>query len=121
MEGPGRFSRLGGMRRSVCLAALSAILCLPAGAGAASGAPPWLKLAKTELPQLRVAPAAPMTGYSRTKFGPATGDSDATGWLPPNTSFDCRYVARQIAIKTTYDLWLTKPEHDAIATLLAHC
>lgn len=213
------------MRRTACLAALAAALCLPAaGAAAATRAPGWLKLARTELPQLRVESPAPMTGYSRAKFGPAwsdvddngcdtrddvlkrdlrsiafktgstcvvqtgtlhdpyvgtvihfvrgvgtsttvqidhvvalgdawqtgaatwtaarrldyandpsvllavdgpaneaKGDADAAHWLPARKSFDCRYVARQIAIKTKYDLWLTGPEHDAMSTLLAGC
>jgi hypothetical protein len=51
----------------------------------------------------------------------AKGDSDAGHWLPPRKTFDCRYAARQIAIKTKYDLWLTQPEHDAMSTLLAGC
>jgi hypothetical protein len=212
------------MRRACSLAALVAILCLPASAAAVTRAPGWLKLARTELPQLRVAMPAPMTGYSRAKFGPAwsdvddngcdtrddvlkrdlktiafktgstcvvqtgtlhdpytgkvihfvrgvgtsttvqidhvvalgdawqtgaatwtaarrldyandpgvllavdgpaneaKGDSDAGHWLPPRKTFDCRYAARQIAIKTKYDLWLTQPEHDAMSTLLAGC
>ncbi len=49
------------------------------------------------------------------------GDSDASEWLPPNTSFDCRYVARQIAIKLKYHLWVTPPEHDAMQHTLASC
>jgi hypothetical protein len=212
------------MRHALLLAACAALLCVPASAAATSGYPPWLKLATTELQQLRVEAAAPMTGYSRAKFGPAwsdvddngcdtrddvlkrdltavvfkaggdcviqsgtlqdpytgkpihfvrgvgtsaavqidhvvalgaawqtgaatwtparrlayandpavllavdgpaneaKGDADAADWLPPMTSFDCRYVAHQIAIKTTYDLWLTKREHDAMSTLLAAC
>jgi hypothetical protein len=212
------------MRRTCCIAALMAILSLPASAAATTGAPGWLKLARTELPQLRVKALAPMTGYSRARFGPAwsdvddngcdtrddvlkrdltaiafkaggscvvqagtlqdpytgkaihfvrgvgtsaavqidhvvalgdawqtgaatwtsarrltyandpsvllavdgpaneaKGDADAARWLPPRTSFDCRYVSRQIAIKTTYDLWLTQREHDTMVTLLASC
>jgi hypothetical protein len=211
------------VKRAACLAALTAILCLPASGAAAAGKPAWLKLALQELPQLRVQPAAAMTGYSRDRFGPAwedvddngcdtrddvlerdlqriqvktggcvvargtlhdpytgktihfvrgvatstavqidhvvalaaawrtgaatwkparrlayandptvllavdgpaneaKGDSDAAEWLPPRQSFDCRYVARQIAIKTKYHLWLTSPEHTAMATLVAGC
>jgi hypothetical protein len=51
----------------------------------------------------------------------AKGDDDASQWLPPKKSFDCRYVARQIAIKIKYDLWLTKVEHDAMAAQLGGC
>lgn len=48
-------------------------------------------------------------------------DSDAASWLPPNKSFRCDYVARQVAVKSTYALWLTQAEHDAIAQVLQSC
>ncbi len=32
------------------------------------------------------------------------GDDDASEWLPPRTTYDCRYVAKQITIKTKYTL-----------------
>ena len=51
----------------------------------------------------------------------STGDDDAFEWLPPRKAYDCRYVAKQITIKTNYKLWVTKPKHDAMATQLAHC
>ena len=49
------------------------------------------------------------------------GDGDAATWLPPNKSFGCAYVARQVAVKATYGLWVTQAEHDAIAGILATC
>ena len=49
------------------------------------------------------------------------GDSDAASWLPANKSFRCSYVARQVAVKLKYGLWLTAAEHDAIARVLASC
>ena len=49
------------------------------------------------------------------------GDSDAASWLPANKSFRCSYVARQVATKLKYGLWLTRAEHDAIAHVLASC
>lgn len=49
------------------------------------------------------------------------GASNAASWLPPNKSFRCTYVARQVAIKTKYHLWVTAPERDAIARVLATC
>jgi hypothetical protein len=49
------------------------------------------------------------------------GDGDAATWLPPNKNFRCDYVARQISVKTTYSLWLTQAEHDAMATVLGNC
>jgi hypothetical protein len=49
------------------------------------------------------------------------GDGDAGTWLPPTKSYRCQYVARQIAVKKKYGLWLTKPEKVAMSTLLAKC
>ncbi|QDY91617.1 DUF1524 domain-containing protein [Arthrobacter sp. UKPF54-2] len=49
------------------------------------------------------------------------GESDAATWLPPNKSYRCEYVARQISVKATYDLWVTRAEHDAMAGVLADC
>jgi Protein of unknown function (DUF1524) len=36
----------------------------------------------------------------------AKGDEDAANWLPPNSSYRCKYVAKQISIKTKYELWV---------------
>lgn len=47
--------------------------------------------------------------------------SDAASWLPPNKAFRCQYVARQIAVKLKYDLWVTQAEHDAMKQVLAKC
>lgn len=49
------------------------------------------------------------------------GGSNAASWLPPNKSFRCQYVARQISIKARYDLWVTPPEHDAMSRILSRC
>jgi hypothetical protein len=51
----------------------------------------------------------------------AKGDADAATWLPPNKSFRCDFVARQIAVKHKYGLWVTGAEHDAMARVLATC
>jgi hypothetical protein len=48
-------------------------------------------------------------------------DGDAATWLPPNKSFRCEYVARQISVKATYSLWVTQAEHDAMARVLGDC
>jgi len=48
-------------------------------------------------------------------------DGDAATWLPPNKSFRCQYVARQIAVKKKYLLWVTQAEYDVIKTLLTSC
>jgi len=49
------------------------------------------------------------------------GDGDAATWLPPSKAFRCQYVARQVAVKQAYALWVTQAEHDAIETVLARC
>lgn len=49
------------------------------------------------------------------------GDGDAGAWLPPNVAYDCRYVARQIAVKSKYHLWTTAPEHKAMKKVLQDC
>lgn len=48
-------------------------------------------------------------------------DGDAATWLPPLKSFRCAFVARQVAVKAKYGLWLTKPEKEAILRLLTPC
>jgi hypothetical protein len=48
-------------------------------------------------------------------------DGDAATWLPANKPFRCRYVSRQVAVKTKYEGWVTQAEHEAIARVLATC
>lgn len=48
-------------------------------------------------------------------------DGDASIWLPPNKPFRCQYVARQIAVKQKYNLWVTRSEKDAIGSVLSKC
>jgi hypothetical protein len=48
-------------------------------------------------------------------------DGDAATWLPKNKGFRCQYVARQIAVKIKYSLWVTAAEHDAMARILNGC
>lgn len=48
-------------------------------------------------------------------------DGDAATWLPSNKSFRCQYVARQIAVKQKYNLWMTSTEHDAVVGILNGC
>lgn len=49
------------------------------------------------------------------------GDADAASWLPKVKSYRCAYVARQVAVKYRYSLWVTRAEHDAIARVLSAC
>ncbi len=51
----------------------------------------------------------------------AKGDADAATWLPPNRAYRCAYVARQVAVKAAYGLWMTRAEKDASAAVLATC
>ncbi|RDH76312.1 HNH endonuclease [Mycolicibacterium moriokaense] len=46
---------------------------------------------------------------------------DATGWLPPNQAFRCEFVARQIAVKSAYGLWVSGNEKRAMADVLSRC
>lgn len=49
------------------------------------------------------------------------GDGDAATWLPPNKEFRCRFVARQVAVKLKYLLWVTEAEKAAIERVLRKC
>ena len=49
------------------------------------------------------------------------GDGDAATWLPPQRSYRCRFVARQVAVKAKWKLSVTAAEHDAIERVLARC
>lgn len=51
----------------------------------------------------------------------AKSDGDAATWLPSNKAFRCTYVARQIAVKKKYNLWVTRSEYDTIANILNSC
>lgn len=48
-------------------------------------------------------------------------DGDASEWLPENKSFQCPYVARQIAVKLKYRLWITPTEKSAMTEVLLTC
>lgn len=49
------------------------------------------------------------------------GDGDAATWLPPSREFRCRYVARQVAVKKKYGVWVTAAERDAMKRVLNGC
>lgn len=49
------------------------------------------------------------------------GSGDAATWLPPNKAFRCEYVARQVAVKAKYELWVTPAEHEAMHRILSRC
>ena len=49
------------------------------------------------------------------------GDGDAATWLPPLKSYRCSYVARQIAVKAKYSIWVTTAEKTTMKTILEKC
>ena len=56
--------------------------------------------------------------------GPANQDKgagDAATWLPANKIYRCSYVARQIAVKKKYSLWVTWSENEAMKNVLKTC
>lgn len=56
--------------------------------------------------------------------GPANqqkSDGDAATWLPQHKAFRCQYVARQIAVKKKYSLWVTAAEKEAMQRVLFDC
>ncbi|MDV9191556.1 HNH endonuclease family protein [Streptomyces sp. SR27] len=48
-------------------------------------------------------------------------DGDAATWLPPNKAYRCTYVARQVAVKKKYGVWVTDGERDAMKRVLEGC
>lgn len=48
-------------------------------------------------------------------------DSDAASWLPANKAFRCEFVSRQVAVKLSYNLWVTQAEYDSIYLVLETC
>ncbi|MFH8370837.1 HNH endonuclease family protein [Streptomyces sp. NPDC018031] len=49
------------------------------------------------------------------------GDGDTATWLPPNRAYRCAYVARQVAVKRKYGVWVTRAEKDAMVRVLDGC
>jgi hypothetical protein len=55
--------------------------------------------------------------------GPTNGsksDSDAASFLP-RLAYRCKYVARQLAVKKKYKLWVTSAEKSAMTSVLNTC
>ena len=48
------------------------------------------------------------------------GDGDYATWQP-RPAYRCEYVARQVAVKARYGLWVTAAERDAMASTLQSC
>lgn len=49
------------------------------------------------------------------------GDANAASWLPPAKNYRCAYVARQIAVKNKYGLWVVPAERAMMLQILATC
>ena len=49
------------------------------------------------------------------------GDGDTATWLPTNKAYRCTYVARQVAVKGKYGLWVTLAERDAMIRVFTTC
>jgi hypothetical protein len=56
---------------------------------------------------------------AKANFDKAFRDTDA--WLPPNQAFRCEFVARQVAVKAAYRLWVSANEKRAMAAVLDLC
>ena len=83
----------------------------------------WQKGAATWAAGKRLAPAhdpvnllAVNASTNRSK-----GDGDAATWLPPTKSYRCTYVARQVAVKGKYGVWVTSAERHAMTSVLRTC
>ncbi|TSB17556.1 HNH endonuclease family protein [Streptomyces benahoarensis] len=48
-------------------------------------------------------------------------DGDAAAWLPENQGYRCTYVARQVAVKKKYGMWVTRDEKAAMTKVLNGC
>jgi len=83
----------------------------------------WQKGAQSWTPQRRVEFANDRLNLLAVgaAVNQAKGDGDAATWLPPRSSFRCSYVARQVAVKARYGLWVTQAEKGAMARVLATC
>lgn len=49
------------------------------------------------------------------------GDSTADAWLPPDTGFHCEYVARQVLVKSKWNLSVTPQEGETMRAVLENC
>jgi hypothetical protein len=72
--------------------------------------------------ELRALANDPLNLLAVSAEGPRTrGSADAAAWLPRDRSTRCSYVARQIAVKAAYGLWVTPAEQNAMRAVLATC
>ena len=80
------------------------------------GAQPWPFAKRVAFANDPLNLLATDAGLNRQK-----GDGDAATWLPPDRSARCSYVARQIAVKKKYKVWVTGAEKTAMSKVLSSC
>jgi hypothetical protein len=49
------------------------------------------------------------------------GAGDTATWLPPDRSYWCTYVTRQVAVKVKYGVWVTAAERAAMIRVIEDC
>ncbi len=83
----------------------------------------WQKGAQKWAPAQRLAFANDPLNLQPTLAGvnQSKSDSDVASWLPPNPAYRCDYVARIIAVKSKYGLWITPAEKTAMLKQLKRC
>ena len=81
-----------------------------------TGAASWAEQTMREFANDPLNLLAVDSGLNRQK-----GDGDAATWLPPKKDYRCEYVARQIAVKDKYELWVKPAEADAMERVLDGC
>lgn len=83
----------------------------------------WQKGAGKWEPSKRIAFANDPLNLLAVDAGPnrGKGDGDTATWLPPDKGYRCAYVARQVAVKKKYGVWVTGAERDAMKRVLSRC
>ncbi|GGX92243.1 HNH endonuclease family protein [Streptomyces fructofermentans] len=83
----------------------------------------WQKGAQKWDASKRIALANDPLNLLAVDAGPnrSKGDGDTATWLPPHKAYRCTYVARQVAVKKKYGLWVTAAERDAMKRVLSGC
>ncbi|MGW7088764.1 HNH endonuclease family protein [Streptomyces sp. NPDC054871] len=83
----------------------------------------WQKGAGKWAPSKRIAFANDPLNLLAVDAGPnrGKGDGDTATWLPPDKGYRCAYVARQVAVKKKYEVWVTGAERDAMKRVLSGC
>lgn len=80
------------------------------------GAQQWDRTKRTALANDPLNLLAVDSSTNRSK-----GDGDTATWLPAYKPSRCGYVARQVAVKKKYGLWVTGAEKDAMRRVLSGC